>query len=130
MAPKVNHVLDFYKKIEMPLHLMMYIVLIVAILNVQQIPDTLKSYGPNPIYRVLAFAAVLGIGHLVSPLHALLAALFVALYISFTPGYNTEGYEDTQYMDSKKHRWYDEKTLKENPSLMQSSRAITQAPNT
>lgn len=130
MAPKVNHVLDFYKKIEMPLHLMLYIILVVAILNVQHIPDALKSYGPNPIYRVFAFATVLGIGYLVSPLHALLAALFVALYISFTPGYNTEGYEDTQYMDSKKKKWYDEKVLSENPILIQSDRAITRAPNT
>jgi len=130
MAPKVNHVFDFYKKIEMPLHFILYIVLVVAILNVQHIPDALKSYGPNPVYRVLAFATVLGIGHLISPLHAFLAALFVALYISFTPGYNTEGYEDTQYMDSKKKKWYDEKVLSENPILIQSDRAITQAPNT
>ena len=135
------HLEEFYKKWEAPLHLLAYLVLLIALVNEQMLPDNLKKFGPSPIYRIVAFGVILAIANFVSPLHALLAALIVVLYVSFTPGYateqtisqtgNTESFEDTQVMSKKqKHRWFDEEVLKENPTLIQSERVITQAPNT
>lgn len=130
MAPKPNHLVEFFKRIEFPLHIIAYILLCLAILYEQQIPDNLKSYGPNPIYRILAFGIIIGIALLISPLHALLIALIVVLYVSSTPGCNTEGYEDTKIVAKKKHKWYDEEVLSENPVLLQNDKVVTQAPNT
>ena len=129
MAPKVNHLTEFFKKIEYPIHLVAYIILAILLAYEQQIPDSFKSYGPNPLFRIVVFIAVIVIGVLISPLHALLLALIVVLFISFTPGYTNEGYEDTQILTKKKQRWFDEQVLSENPILIQSERVITQAPN-
>lgn len=130
MAPKTNHLAEFLKKIEFPLHLIAYVLIGLAILYEQQIPDNLKSYGPNPLYRIIAFGTIIGVSLLISPLHALLVALIVVLYVSFTPGYNTEGYEDTKVVNKRKHKWYDEIVLSENPVLLQNDKVVTQAPNT
>jgi len=125
------HVEEFYKKWEMPIHLLAYLVLLIALINEHMLADNLKAFGPNPIYRVVAFALILAIANYLSPLHALLAALVVVLYVSFTPGYAAESFEDTQVMSKKKkYRWFDEEVLSENPILIQSERVITQAPNT
>jgi len=125
------HVEEFYKKWEMPLHLLAYLVLLVALINEQMLPDSVKAFGPNPIYRIVAFGVIVAIAKFLSPLHALLAALVVVLYVSFTPGYAAENFEDTQVLSkNKKHRWFDEEVLSENPILIQSERVVTQAPNT
>ena len=129
MAPKVNHLTEFFKKIEFPIHLIAYIILGVVIAYEQQVSDSLKSYGPNPFFRIISFIILLAVALLISPLHALLLALVIVLFVSFTPGYNTEGYEDTQLLTKKKHRWFDEEVLSENPIIIQSERVVTQAPN-
>lgn len=134
MAPKAqNHLLDFYKKIEFSFHALLYIGLIVAIIYGQQIPDSIKVYGPNPLYRIIAFILVLAVTIYISPIHGLLVALVVLLYVSFTPGHNGEGYQNTQnslMTARKQRRWFDEEVLGENPVAYQTDRVITQAPNT
>jgi uncharacterized RDD family membrane protein YckC len=127
---EMNHLADFLKKVELPLHLITYFILIVIIAYGQTVSDKIKSYGPNVLFRLFAFGAVVAISILISPLHALLAALIIALFVSFTPGYNTESFENTKVMAKKKHRWYDEEVLSENPTLIQSDRVLTLAPNT
>ena len=125
----MNHLAEFLKKLEMPLHLLAYVILVIIIIYQQNMSNSIKSYGPNLFFRLLAFGLVIAISHLISPLHGLLAALILVLFVSFTPGYNTESFENTKVMAKKIHRWYDEKVLSENPTLIQSDRVITQAPN-
>ena len=126
----MKHLAEFLKKVEMPLHFISYVLLVVLIAYEQTLSDNIKSYGPNVLFRLLAFGVVIAISNLISPLHALLAALIVVLFVSFTPGYNTEAFENTKLMAKKKHRWYDEEVLSENPTLIQSDRVVTLAPNT
>lgn len=126
----MKHLAEFLKKVELPLHFISYVLLVVIIAYEQTISDKIKSYGPNILFRLLAFGSIVAISNLISPLHALLAALIVVLFVSFTPGYNTESFENTKLMAKKKHRWYDEEVLSENPTLIQSDRVITLAPNT
>jgi hypothetical protein len=131
MAPKAqNHLLDFYKKIEYGLHTLLYIVLIVAIIYGQQIPDSIKVYGPNPLYRIIAFILVLAVTLYISPIHGLLLALVIVLYVSFTPGSNGEGYQNSLVTARNQRRWFDEEVLGENPVAYQNDRVTTQAPNT
>jgi hypothetical protein len=131
MAPKAqNHLLDFYKKIEYGLHTMLYIGLIVAIIYGQQIPDSIKVYGPNPLYRIIAFILVLAVTLYISPIHGLLLALVIVLYVSFTPGSNGEGYQNSLVTARNQRRWFDEEVLGENPVAYQNDRVTTQAPNT
>jgi uncharacterized membrane protein YoaK (UPF0700 family) len=126
----MNHLVEFLKKLEVPLHFITYLLLVLLIVYEQTLSDKMKSYGPNVLFRLLAFISVVAISVLISPLHALLAALIVVLFVSFTPGYNTESFENTKLMAKNKHRWYDEEVLSENPTLIQSDRVITLAPNT
>ena len=134
MAPKLqNHFLDFYKKLEFPFHILLYIALIISIIYIPQIPDNIKIYGPNPIYRIIAFILVLALTVYISPIHGLLLALIVVLYVSFTPGRNGEGYQNSQnslVTARKQRRWFDEEVLGENPVAYQNDKVITLAPNT
>jgi hypothetical protein len=131
MAPKAqNHLLEFYKKIEFPFHTLLYIALIVAIIYGQQIPDSIKVYGPNPIYRILAFVLVLAVTKYISPYLGLLLALVIVLYVSYTPGSNGEGYQNSLIAARNQRRWFDEEILGENPTSYQNDRVTTQAPNT
>ena len=134
MAPKLqNHFLDFYKKLEFPFHILLYIALIISIIYIPQIPDNIKIYGPNPIYRIIAFILVLALTVYISPIHGLLLALIVVLYVSFTTGRNGEGYQNTQnslVTARKQRRWFDEEVLGENPVAYQNDKVITLAPNT
>jgi hypothetical protein len=127
---EMNHLVEFLKKLEMPIHIAAYVILGILIIYQQTILDSVKSYSPNLFFRLFAFGLVVAISNLITPLHGLLAALVLVLFISFTPGYNTESFENTKVMAKKKHRWYDEELLSENPTLIQSDRVITQAPNT
>lgn len=130
MAPKAqNHLLEFYKKIEFPFHTLLYIALIVAIIYGHQIPDSIKVYGPNPIYRILAFILVLAVTKYISPFHGLLLALVIVLYVSFTPGSNGEGYQNSLIAARNQKRWFDEQVLGENPRSYQNDKVTTQAPN-
>jgi len=130
MAPKLqNHFLDFYKKLEFPFHILLYTALIISIIYIPQIPDNIKMYGSNPLYRIIAFILVLVLTLYISPIHGLLLALVVLLYVSFTPGKN-EGYQNSLVTARKQKRWFDEEVLEENPVAYQNDKVTTQAPNT
>jgi hypothetical protein len=129
MAPKAqNHFLEFYKKVEYPLHGLLYLILMTGIIYGQKIPDSIKAYGPNPIYRIFAFMIVLAVSKYISVFHAILLALIILLHVSFTPG--LEGYENSLGTARKQRRWFDEQVLGENPVAYQNDKVITQAPNT
>ena len=53
-------------------------------------------------------------------------ALFVVLYISFTPGIK-EAFEDLRIVAKKEGRWWDEKVLGEDPELMETEKVKTEA---
>ena len=128
MAPKTqNHFLEFYKKVEYPIHGILYLILMTAIIYGNQIPDSIKAFGPNPIYRVFAFILVLAVSKYISVFHAMLLALLILLHISFTPG--LEGYENSLMTARKQRRWFDEEVLGEKPMAYQNDKVITQAPN-
>jgi len=128
MAPKAqNHFLEFYKKVEYPIHALLYLILMIGIIYGNQIPDSIKAFGPNPIYRIFAFILVLAVSKYISVFHAILVALLILLYISFTPG--LEGYENSLMTARKQRRWFDEEVLGEKPMAYQNDKVITQAPN-
>ena len=128
MAPKTqNHFLEFYKKVEYPIHGILYLILMTAIIYGNQIPDSIKAFGPNPIYRVFAFILVLAVSKYISVFHSMLLALLILLHISFTPG--LEGYENSLMTARKQRRWFDEEVLGEKPMAYQNDKVITQAPN-
>ena len=80
------------------------------------------------IYRIIAFILVLAVSKYISVFHAILLALVILLYISFTPG--LEGYTNSLKTARKQKRWFDEQILGEKPIGYENDKVITQAPNT
>ena len=117
---------ELYTKLETPIHIIIYTILMTAIVYVNQIPDTYKYYGSNTLLRILFFAAALAISKYVSYVHGMLFSIFVVLYVSFTPGMK-EAFEDLRIVARKEHKWYDEKVLGENPKLMETEKVRTEA---
>jgi hypothetical protein len=127
MARSVKlHVKELYEKFLTPIHVVLYFVLAIPILYVSQIPDQYKKYGNNIFVRVILFGLVVLINNYVSYIHALLFAMFVVLYVSFSPGVN-ESFEDLRMVARKERRWYDEEVIGENPRLMETEKVRTQA---
>lgn len=117
---------ELYNKFEFPINTILYIVLMTLIIYVKQIPDAYKYYGSNILLRLVFFASALAICKYVSYVHAMLFAMFVVLYISFTPGIK-EAFEDLRIVARKEHKWYDEKVLGEEPELMETEKVRTEA---
>jgi len=129
MAPSIkNHLLDLYFKLESPIHIMLYFIFALAVIYVSQIPDKYKYYGNNIILRLIFFGFIITTCKYVSYIHSLLLALFVVLYISYTPGMKgSEGFEDLRIVAKKEGRWWDEKVLGEDPELMETEKVRTEA---
>jgi hypothetical protein len=121
-----NHVKELYEKFLTPIHVILYFILAIPILYVSQIPDEYKKYGGNVFVRVILFGLVVIINNYISYIHALLFAMFVVLYVSFSPGVN-ESFEDLRMVARKERRWYDEEVIGENPRLMETEKVRTQA---
>jgi len=127
MARSVKlHVKELYEKFLTPIHVVLYFILAIPILYVSQIPDEYKKYGGNVFVRVILFGLVVIINNYISYIHALLFAMFVVLYVSFSPGVN-ESFEDLRMVARKERRWYDEEVIGENPRLMETEKVRTQA---
>lgn len=126
MSQSKKHVVDFVNKFRSQINIILYVILIVAIIFENKIPSAYKYYGNSSLIRGIAFILVLATVHYISFSHGLLLALFVALYISFTPGFK-EAFEDIRIVARKQHRWHDEKILNEDPSLMENEKVNTQA---
>jgi hypothetical protein len=149
----VSHVFDFYKKVELQVHILLYSVLCVGIIYVKNIPVSLQQYSSNPFVRTVLFALILVLCKYVSYMHSLLFALFVILYLSLTPGASTregykngnkegykEGYETIKLVESKKtkgslassngsapkHRWGDEIIFNERPKMVENDNVVTE----
>lgn len=120
------YIRDLYFKFETPIHIVLYIILLTGIIFVKEIPDSYKYYGSNFFIRLIAFISVLGLTQYVSYVHGMLLAMWVALYISFTPGFK-EAFEDLRIVARKEKRWYDEKILGEDPELMETEKVKTEA---
>jgi len=121
-----NHVKELYEKFLTPIHVILYFILAIPIIYVSQIPDEFKKYGNNIFVRVILFGLVVLINNYISYIHALLFAMFVVLYVSFSPGVN-ESFEDLRMVARKERRWYDEEVIGENPRLMETEKVRTQA---
>ena len=121
-----KHLIEFINKFRFQIEVILYVVLVIAIVFENRIPSQYKYFGQSIIFRVIAFGAVLAITQYISVSHGLLLALFIALYISFTPGFK-ESFEDLRIVARKQQKWYDEKVLGENPFLMENEKVNTQA---
>ena len=127
MTPSIQkHLFDLYVKLESPIHVILYFIISVGVIYVGQIPDRYKYYGNNFILRIIFFGLILGTCEYISYIHSLLLALFVVLYISFTPGMK-EAFEDLRIVAKKEGRWWDEKVLGEDPELMETEKVRTEA---
>lgn len=127
MATSVlKNIQDLYNKFENPIQIILYIVFIVGIIFVNQIPDSYKFYGSNLLVRSALFGLVLATCHYISYTHAMLLAMFTVLYVSFTPGI-LEAFEDLRIVARKEQRWFDERVLGEDPELMETEKVRTEA---
>jgi hypothetical protein len=121
-----KHLSELYNKFETPIHSIIYILLISSIIYVKQIPDEYKYYGSNVFLRILLFGIALAICNYISYVHGMLFAIFVVLYISFTPGIK-ESFENLKIVARKEKPWYDEVVLGENPKFMETEKVRTEA---
>ena len=123
-----KHVSELYNKFETPIHIVLYIFLFVIIIYVKDIPSQYKYYGNNVLLRIVLFGLILAITQYVSFVHGMLFAMFVVLYISFTPGIKgSEAFEDLRIVAKKEQRWYDEQVLGEDPEFMETEKVKTEA---
>jgi hypothetical protein len=120
------HVTEMYDKFRLPIHTIFYVVFMTMIVYVSQIPQSYRKYSNNIIVRTLLFGLILLINNYVSYSHALLFALFVVLFISFSPGF-VEKFENLRIIARKEQRWYDEALLGEDPELMETEKVNTEA---
>lgn len=127
MIPSLKkHIVEYYGKLESPFHIILFVVFISGVIFVPQIPDSYKYYGNNVFLRAIFFGLIVGICKYISYAHSLLFAIFVLLYISFTPGIK-EAYEDLRIVAKKEKRWFDEQVLGEKPELMETEKVTTGA---
>jgi hypothetical protein len=125
-ASMKKDIIELYSKFETPIHIVLYIGLMTCIIYVKEIPDTYKYYGSNSLLRLVLFGAALAICNYISYVHAMLFAMFVVLYVSFTPGIK-EAFEDLRIVARKEQKWFDEKILGEEPELMETEKVRTEA---
>ena len=125
-----KHITDLYDKFNTPIHVVVYIILITAIVYVNQIPEKYKYYGNNIILRLVFFGLVLAICEYVSYVHALLFAMFVVLYISFTPGFREAFQNQTKKSVNCNRPWWDEIVLGVCESEVDNENVTTLAPGT
>lgn len=121
-----KHVIDFLEKFRFQIEIILYVLFIIAIVFENKIPSQYKYFGQSTLFRALAFILVLATTQFISFTHGLLLALFLVLYISFTPGFK-EAFEDLKIVARKQQKWYDETILKENPFLIENDKVNTQA---
>lgn len=121
-----KHIIEFINKFRFQIEVILYAVLVLGVVFENKIPSAYKYFGQSSLFRVIAVGLVLATTQYISFSHGLLLALFIALYISFTPGFK-EAFEDLKIVARKQQKWYDEKVLKENPFLMENEKVNTQA---
>jgi len=125
-----THVSDLYVKFMTPIHIVLYVVLMTAIVYVNQIPDRYKYYGNNVLLRLVLFGTALAICEYVSYIHAMLFAMFVVLYVSFTPGFREAFQNQTKKTVDCSRPWWDEIILGVCESEVDSENVTTLAPGT
>lgn len=130
VASMKKHITDLYDKFNTPIHVVVYVILITAIVYVNQIPEKYKYYGNNVILRLVFFGLVLAICEYVSYVHALLFAMFVVLYISFTPGFREAFQNQTKKSVNCNRPWWDEIVLGVCESEVDNENVTTLAPGT
>ena len=130
VASMKKHITDLYDKFNTPIHVVVYVILITAIVYVNQIPEKYKYYGNNVILRLVLFGLVLAICEYVSYVHALLFAMFVVLYISFTPGFREAFQNQTKKSVNCNRPWWDEIVLGVCESEVDNENVTTLAPGT
>jgi hypothetical protein len=130
IASMKKHITDLYDKFNMPIHVVVYVILITAVVYVNQIPEKYKYYGNNVILRLVFFGLILAICDYVSYSHAMLFALFVLLYISFTPGFREAFQNQTKKSVNCSRPWWDEIVLGVCESEVDNDNVTTLAPGT
>jgi len=127
MSPSIkNNITDLYEKFMVPIHVSLYVVLMVCIVYVSKVPEKYKKYSNNTLVRLALFGLIVLMNNYISYMHALLLALFAVLFLSFSPGF-IEKFEDVKKIAKKEHRWYDEKVLGEEPDTLETDKVTTEA---
>jgi len=121
---------ELYNKFMMPIHIILYVILITSIVYVNEIPDKFKYYGNNLLLRLILFGLTLAICEYISYMHGLLFGMFVLLYISFTPGFREAFQNQTKKTVDCSRPWWDELILGVCESEVDSENVTTMAPGT
>ena len=121
-----SHALDLYEKFSLPIQIILYVVFIIPVLFVGQIPKEYRGYANNIIVKIILFGLIILVNNYISYIHALLFAMFVVLYISLNPG-SSEAFEDLRIVARKERRWFDEQVIGEDPKLMETEKVRTEA---
>ena len=125
-----EHIIDILKKYAQPLNVYIGIALVLGITYIKQIPKSATFFANTFLGRLSLFWATIVIADTYSWIYGLLMALFVVLLISVSPRtyISTEGFNDTEVKRvTKKHKWFVEEVLKENPLGIEDEVVNTQA---
>jgi len=127
-----EHIIDIIKKYAQPLNVYIGIALVLAITYVGQIPDSVTYRANTAIGRFFLFWLTVIVADTYSWVYALLMALFTVLIISAAPRTLHEGFQDNASntdikLVTKKHRWWNEEILNENPLGIEDDKVKTAA---
>ena len=105
--------------------------ILIAIFS-EYIPIELYIFIDSAIGRALLFAAALALLYLKGPVIGILAAVAALVLYNQALNVSYENYSDYQYRKyngGKRHRWFIEEVLRENPKAMAVEKVETLAPN-
>lgn len=109
---------DLLTKVSYQINIALFLVLVLGIVFVEQIPQTVRGWMASSVGRIFLFGGVLFITESYSWAIGILAALFALLLITKSSRNLKEGFQNDdfsiQLIEGKK-KWWIEQVLKENP---------------
>lgn len=123
-------VTDLLTKVSYQINILFFLVLVLGIVFVEQIPQAIRGWMSTSIGRIFLFGGVLFVTEYYSWVIGLVATLFVLLLITKSSRNLTEGFQNDEYsmqLIENKKRWWVEQVLHENPVGIIDDRVGTQA---
>jgi|UniRef100_A0A6C0DBE3 hypothetical protein len=131
MVPKLNmvggakyHLLDFATKFSEQVNFFVLIFLVLTIVFVKQIPLQLRKWSGTLFGRTFLFILTILVAKYYSWRNGLLVAILTLLLLSLSPRTLAEGFHANTPID-KKHKWFVESTLGENPEEIDETEVLT-----
>jgi hypothetical protein len=121
---------DLLTKVSLQIHLALFVLLLLGIVFVEQIPLGIREALSTTIGRLFLFGGVLFITELYSWTTGLLVALFVLLLITKSSRNLKEGFTSDDFsikLIEDKKKWWVEEVLNENPIGIMDDRVNTLA---